>query len=129
MTAAENALSVSQAPSTVFREWQTAWVSEAVARMNRVFAAESEISKGIAQLVDASLEAAVSSQKDMSRLAGEVMANPDPIALVTLPQRFLEAAIRDGLANSVRNLQTAQTLLSQIYAATSNSGDGECHKP
>lgn len=129
MGTAEEIRAAPQAPNDTLLEWQTVWVREAVACMNRVTAAENEISKGIAQLVDASLEAAISSQKSAARIASEAMANNDPLAMMSLPQRFLQAAIRDGLDNSVRTLQSAQTLFSQVQTMTAKVDDGESRKP
>ena len=129
MATGEKTQSATQMPDNAFGEMKAAWVSDAVLRLKRVTAAETDISRGIAQLIDASLGAAIVSQKDFTRVTNDAISSNDSMAFMMLPQKFLQRAIRDGLDNSVRNLQAAQGLFSQIYGMTPNSDEAASRKP
>ncbi|MGL4238208.1 hypothetical protein [Tabrizicola sp.] len=128
MPTGEKTQSSLQTPANALSEVRAAWVNDAVSRMKRLTAAETDISRGIAQLIDASLGAAVLSQKDFAKATNDAISSNDPVMLMMLPQKFLHAAIRDSLENSARTLQYAQTLFSQIHAAALTSDEGDSRK-
>ncbi len=125
MSPNDRKVAATEASANAVMELQTACVTELVASMKSFGAAAGPVSKAFTDFVNVGLEASISAQTDVMKMAGDAFASNDPQAVIALPQQLLQVTVRQSMEHSIRNMQFAQALFAQLNQLIGKTGESE----